>query len=149
MARFFVVTVNPVSGLDLARLRTLRNVYGASAHSFKHYFAAFKIIFLSLCTYYLGWMSCLISFECFQSSCEEHGTSEHYKKNLVHGRNRTTNTARPPDYKSTVLTNRLIWDWIKCPLFVSAASFQDSIPHNILYINACNICENGKMGRGT
>ena len=46
-------------------------------------------------------MSCLISFERCQSSCEEHGTSEHYK-NLVHGRIRTTNTARPSDYKSIV-----------------------------------------------
>ena len=27
-------------------------------------------------------MSCLISFECCQSSCEERGTSEHYKKFL-------------------------------------------------------------------
>ena len=46
------------------------------------YFTAFKSIFLSLCTYYLVKMSCLISFECCQSSCEEHGTSEHYKKFL-------------------------------------------------------------------
>ena len=50
----------------------------------KVYFTAFKSIFLSLslCTYYLVWMSCLISFERCQSSCEEHGTSEHYKKFL-------------------------------------------------------------------
>ena len=47
------------------------------------YFMAFKSIFsLSLCTYYLGWMSCLISFERRQSSCEERGTSENYKKFL-------------------------------------------------------------------
>ena len=48
------------------------------------YFTAFKSIFLSLslCTYYLGWMSCLISFERCQSSCEERGTSEHYNKFL-------------------------------------------------------------------
>ena len=45
------------------------------------YFTAFKSSFsLSLCTYKLGWMSCLISFERCQSSCEERGTSEHYKK---------------------------------------------------------------------
>ena len=46
------------------------------------YFTAFKSIFLSLslCTYYLGWLSCLISFERSQSNCEERGTSEHYKK---------------------------------------------------------------------
>ena len=48
------------------------------------YFTAFKSIFLSLslCTYYLVWMSCLISFERCQSSCEEHGTSQHYKQFL-------------------------------------------------------------------
>ena len=38
-------------------------------------------------------MSCLISFKRCQSSCEEHGTSEHYKKNIVLGRIRSTNTA--------------------------------------------------------
>ena len=34
------------------------------------------------------------------------------QKNLVHGRIRSTNTARPPDYKSTVLTTRpqLAWN---------------------------------------
>ena len=37
-------------------------------------------------------MSCLISFERCQSSCEERGTCEHYKKILVHGRIRTTNS---------------------------------------------------------
>ena len=46
------------------------------------YLTAFKSNFLSLCTYYLGWMSCLISFERCQSNCEERGTSEHYKKLL-------------------------------------------------------------------
>ena len=46
------------------------------------YFTAFKSGFLSLCTYKLGWMSCLISFERCQSSCEERGTSVHYKKFL-------------------------------------------------------------------
>ena len=47
------------------------------------YFTAFKsYLSLSLCTYYLGWMSCLISFERCQSSCKERGTSEHYKKFL-------------------------------------------------------------------
>ena len=56
----------------------------ASAHSFKRFtLRLLKLSFsLSLCTYYLGWMSCLISFERCQSSCEEHGTSKHYKKIL-------------------------------------------------------------------
>ena len=37
-------------------------------------------------------------------------------------------------------------------VFVSAASFpactKAPIPHNILYINTCYLCENGKFGRG-
>ena len=37
-------------------------------------------------------MSCLISFERCQSSCEERGTSEHYKKILIHGTIRTINS---------------------------------------------------------
>ena len=75
--------LKPIKRLKL--VRTPLNVY----------FTAFKSIFLSLslCTYYLVWMSCLISFERCQSICEEHGTSEHYKKILVHGRFRTTNAA--------------------------------------------------------
>ena len=32
-------------------------------------------------------------------------------KNLVHGRIRTTNTARQPDYKSTVITTRPELAW--------------------------------------
>ena len=56
----------------LKLLRTPLNVY----------FTAFKSIFLSIYTYYLVWMSCLISFERCQSISEEHGTSEHYKKIL-------------------------------------------------------------------
>ena len=61
-------------------------------------------------------MACLISFERCQSSSEEHGTSEHYKNNLVHGRIRTTNTAsRLQVHRSHhSATTRFIWDWIKC-----------------------------------
>ena len=33
------------------------------------------------------------------------------QNNLVHGRIRTTNTARPPDYKSTVVTTRPQLTW--------------------------------------
>ena len=43
---------------------------------------------LPLCTYYLGWMPCLISFVWGQSSCQVHGTSLNYKI-LVHSWNRT------------------------------------------------------------
>ena len=90
----------------------------ASAHSFKRFTSRdFKnYLYLSLCIYYLGWMSCLISFERCQPSCEEHGTSEHYKKNLVHGKIWTTNTTRPPDYKSNVITTRPQLAWYKMEL---------------------------------
>ena len=59
----------------------------STAHSFKtFYFAAiFNIIFPSLCTYYLGLMSCFISFECCQCSSEEHGTSAYHKKIFLEG----------------------------------------------------------------
>ena len=82
-------------------------------HGFLNYLS------LSLCTYYLGWMSCLISFERCHSSCEEHRTSEHYQNNLVHGRIRTTNTARPPGYTSTVITTRLQLAWYEMELNVN------------------------------
>ena len=46
----------------------------------------FKIIFLFPCFFYLGWMSCLISFELCKSSCEVRRTSEHYKNVIIHSR---------------------------------------------------------------
>ena len=39
--------------------------------------------------------------------------------NLVHGRIRTTNTARPPDYKSTVITTRPQLAWYEKKLNVN------------------------------
>ena len=76
------------------------------------YFAAiFKIIFLSPRTYYLGLMSCLISFERRKSSFEEHETIENYQKILSNVRIRTPNKARPRGYQSTVFTTRLKLDW--------------------------------------
>ena len=50
-------------------------------------------------------MSCLISFERCQSSCEERGTSEHYKKNLIHGRIRTTKHTAPLGYQRVPLNH--------------------------------------------
>ena len=52
------------------------------AHQFKlllTYAAILKIIFLSLCSYYLGWISCLISFVLGQSNSQKQGTNENYK----------------------------------------------------------------------
>ena len=52
----------------------------ASAHSFKR-LLAFKSIFLSLSIHPLPRMNVMLDFlKPCQSSCEEHGTSEHYKK---------------------------------------------------------------------
>ena len=100
--------------------RVFSMVVKASAHSFKRFTSRLlKLSFsLSLCTYYLGWMSCLISFERCQSSWEEHGTSENYKKNLAHGRIRTTNIARPPDYKSTDITTRRQLAWYEIYIYI-------------------------------
>ena len=58
------------------------------------------------------------SWSC-QSSCEEHGLSKHYKT-LVHGRIRTTNTARTPEYKSNVITTRPQLAWYEMELNVHA-----------------------------
>ena len=80
---------------------------------------------LSLCAYYLGWMSCLISFVHCHSSCEKQGTSEILQKNLVHGRIRTTNTARPPEYKSTVITTRPQLAWYEMELNVHKIYIKD------------------------
>ena len=74
----------------------------ASAHSCKRFTSRqFLKLSFSLSLYVnLEWMSCLISFERCQSSCEEHGTSEHYKI-LIHSRIRTpkqhgNQLTRPP-----------------------------------------------------
>ena len=79
------------------------------------YFAAFKIIFLSL---YAPITSdgCHAWFH-LNAARQAARNTEHVNmtKNHVHGRIQTTHTARPPDYKSTVLTTRqprLIWNMI-------------------------------------
>ena len=61
-----------------------------SAHYFKHTSQPFKKnhLSLSLCTYYIWWMSCLISFEHCQS-CERNTEQLNITKNLVHSRIRT------------------------------------------------------------
>ena len=54
------------------------------------------------------------------------------KKNLFHSRIRTTNTARIPDYKSTVLTTRPQLAWYKIELNVHEIYI--SIYINIIWI---------------
>ena len=87
----------------------------ASAHSFKRLTSwPFLKISFSLCTYYLRWMSCLISFKRCQL-VQLKGTRNKWslQKNLVHGRIRTPKTARRPDYKSTVFITRILqrYEW--------------------------------------
>ena len=66
-----------------SRYISSRSSVKASAHSFKRFTSRLlKLSFSLSMHHFLGWMSCLISFERCQSSCEEHGTSEHFKKIL-------------------------------------------------------------------
>ena len=98
-------------------------VFKPSTHSFKRflitffYFATFKIIFLSLCIYYLGLKPCFISFDA-AIPAERNTEQVSITKNLVHGWIRTTNTARPPDYKSTFITTRPQLAWYEMMLNV-------------------------------
>ena len=57
------------------------------------YFTAFKSIFLSLCTYYLGWMSCMISLERCQVQLRGRRNKWTIQNNLVQRKIQTTNTA--------------------------------------------------------
>ena len=108
--------------ISVGATKTYASVYliiNASAHSFKRFTSRLiKLSFsLSICTYYLGKMSCLILFEHCQSICEEHGTSEHYKKILpTVGFDPSTPASRLQVHRSHhSTTTRLIWDGIKCP----------------------------------
>ena len=68
----------------------------------------------------------LFCLEPCQSSCEEHGTIEHYKNHLVHGRSQTINTAQLPDCKSTVITSRPQLAWssrISCTIREKGTSY--------------------------
>ena len=46
------------------------------------------------------------------------------QKNLVHGRNRASNTAWPPDYKSTVITTRPPIAWYESELNVHEINYR-------------------------
>ena len=85
------------SSKTLKLVRTPLNVL--LRHHFLNYLS------FSLCSYNLGWMSCLISFERYQSSCEEHGTSEQFIGwfEPSHGKETSLKVQR--------LTARPILDW--------------------------------------
>ena len=74
---------------------------------------SFKVIFLSLSLY-----APITSDEChawfhlnIASQAARNTEQMNITKNRVHGRIRTTNTARPPDYKSAVITTRPLLAW--------------------------------------
>ena len=78
------------------------------------YFAAFKIIFLSL-------YAPITLDEChawFHLNTARNTEQLNITKNLAHGRIWTTNTARPPDYESTVFTSRPQLAWYEMELNV-------------------------------
>ena len=78
----------------------------ASAHSFKLFSS--QILKLSFSLYAsVTSEECHAWFHLNAASPAARNTKQvNMTKNLVHGRIQTTNTARPPDYKSTVITTR-------------------------------------------
>ena len=77
-------------------------------------------------------MSCLISFERCQSSCEERGTSEHYKKILINGRIQTTNSgtscfpACPSNPSATETVEDLILELLQ--YLLTLRHYKNSVP---------------------
>ena len=105
-------------------LNQFRVTLKASAHSFKHLLRGhFKIslsfslslsLSLSLSAHiasdeYHAWFHLNAAIQAARNT--EQVTITHYKKKLVHGRIRTTNTRRPPTYKSTIITIRPQFAW--------------------------------------
>ena len=82
------------------------------------YFASFKIIFLFLYAHITS-DECHAWFHLNAYSPAARNTEQvNITKNLAHVRIRTTNTARPPDLKSTVITTRLQLAWYEMELNV-------------------------------
>ena len=80
-------------------------------------FAAFKIIFLSM--HLLPRMNVMLDF-IWTPPVQLRGARNKWtlQKNLVHGTILSTNTTRPPDYKSTVITTRPQLAWYEMELKV-------------------------------
>ena len=92
----------------------------ASAHSFKRFTSQlFKVIFLS---FYAPITSdeCHAWFHLNAARPAARNTEQvNITKNLVQGRIRTTNFARLPDYKSTIITSRPQLAWYEMELNVN------------------------------
>ena len=83
------------------------NDFKASAHSFKRFTSWLLKLSFSLSMHLLPRMNVMLDF-IWTLQVRLRGTWNKWplQKNLVHGRIRSTNTARPPDFKSTVITTR-------------------------------------------
>ena len=90
----------------------------ASAHSFKRFTSRFLKLFFSFSMHLLPRMNVMLDF-IWTLRVQLRGTRNKYTlKNLVHGRIRSNNTARSPDYKSTVITTRPQLAWYEMELNV-------------------------------
>ena len=91
----------------------------ASAHSFKSFTSRLLKLSFSLSMHLLPRMNAMLDF-IWPLPVQLRGTRNKwtFTKNLIHCRFRTSNTTRPPDYKSTVLTTRLPITWYESELNV-------------------------------
>ena len=110
----------------------LESCIKASAHSFKRFTSRLLKLFFSLCApitsaEYHAWFHLSTA-----SPAARKMEQVNITKNLVHSRIRTTNTARIPDYKSTVLTTRPQLAWYEIELNVHEIYI--SIYINIIWI---------------
>ena len=91
----------------------------ASAHSFKRFTSRLLKLSFSLSMHLLPRMNVMLDF-IWTLPVQLRGTRNKWtlQKNLVHGKIRTTNTVRPPDYKPTVLATRPPLAWYEIELNV-------------------------------
>ena len=85
----------------------LMKTFKAKAHSFKRFTSQILKLSVSLSMHLLPRMNVMLDF-IWTLPVQLLGTWNKWtlQENLVNGRIRTINTARPPDYKSTVITIR-------------------------------------------
>ena len=141
---FICVHLNRI-GLNECRTRILK----ASAHSFKRFTSRLLKLSSSL-SFYAPITSdeCHAWFHLNAASPDARNTDlVNITKNLVHGRIWTTNTARPPDFKSTALTTRPPIAWYEMELNVREIYIYSSMRSINKHVNLCrytrpwyNIC---------